>query len=184
MTAAAQAWAAVGLEIALTTPAAGTPLEWISPRLSTSWWFDNPDSSAMAVGIRQAMGQVNTSVNAALMLRLYRWRAGVETQVFEYVHNAELAGAPSDTLYAVVAGQTVVPTGFQPDDRVVVRILASPVGTLGGGYVSLVYDAGSATFPTALIDLFDLPVNPFKLETDAATPATIPDSMMTLGLQN
>lgn len=187
-TSAAQDWAVVGVEVVLNPPpATPTPLEWISPRLSKSWWFGSPDPAVTAVGINQAVGESNLVVKASMKLRLYRWRNGGEVQFYQYYSATELGAIASAVAYSDATRETIAdPVDFQPDDRIILRIFAAPVPgqTMGNGSVSIAYDAAATFSPTAWIELYDLPVNPFKAETDPVTPATVPNSGMKMGIQN
>lgn len=172
-----------------TRTAGGTPLEWISQRLTQSWQFDSPDPAVPAINANMNLAESATTVNAAGLLRLYRWRAGVETQFYEYAGTVELTtttGTAAAGTTTALAGQTLTPMAFQPDDRLVVRWFVTPVPgqTMGAGTATLTYDAHPGLTDKGYVDLYDLPVNPFKAETDPATPATVPNSGMKMGIQN
>lgn len=177
-----------GSNIQWTRTAGGTALEWISPRLTGSWRFDAPDETQVAVPNSQNTFESAATVNATLIIRMYQWRAGQETLVYEYSPTTEIATV-SGTIVAykdVTKVVVMVPTAFQPDDRIVFRAFVSNAAgtTMGAGSATFNYDAGNTSTPSAFIDLYDFPITPFKAETDPATPATVPDGINTLGLGN
>lgn len=185
---AAQDWAGLAVELVAAQNTV-TPLHWLSPRLSGPWYFDAPDAAALAVAMSIAIAETNATMDAAYMIRLFRWRDGTETQFYQFQYNLEInvgTIGSSNTPSFSNGTQTVTPLGFQADDRIVMRVYVIPASgqTLKGGNAVLTYDAGAVSFGTGWIDLFDLPTSGFKAESDPATPATVPDAMSTMGMQN
>jgi hypothetical protein len=188
-TAAAQDWGGVAVELVAATGATPTSLEWVSPRLTGTAYFDAPDPSAIAVSFNAAIGGTSTLTNARWIMRLYRLRSGVETQFYQYAQTTQIpTTGPSTggTTLTNAANQTVTPIDLKADDRIVMRFFVAPLSgqTMRTGRVDILYDAGSAVTPGAWLELFDLPATPFKAETDPATPPVVPNGMNLLGLSN
>ena len=170
-TLASSDWAGLALELVATAP--GVTLQWITPRFAQGMLV-TAVADAYAIHIRGS--ESNIAANATMRVKLFRWRAGVETEFLNSRHPNELptsAGAmdfdPSQ--------QALTEIAFLPDDRLVLRVyLAEAVGqTLGSSRTaSMVWNFTAPADASVL--LRETPV--FKAESDPAEP---PPPAMTLG---
>lgn len=179
---------ASGTEIQWTRTAGGIALEWISPRFNQSWNFNTPDSTVPAATFKAVVRESANTVNVSVRLKLFRYRAGVETPMFQNDYTFEISPLSLTQISTTALGgsNSITPTPFLPDDRLIVRlyVIPAPSTTMAAGSATLNYDAATSGVGETSVTLYDLPVNPFKAETDPATPATVPDGLNMLGLGN
>ncbi len=174
-------------EVPTTVSAGGAALAFISPRFAGPWIFDSPDPGVTAVQNAQVRSLESAStVNADIKMKLFRWRNGVETEIYSVTHGAELStSAFPNALSSLTYQYSFTRTPFLADDRLVARFYAVPVSgqTMGAGTVSI-QSEGQTTITYSRFNILDAPMAGFKLETDPATPATVPDGLTLLGLGN
>lgn len=170
-----------------TRTAGGVNLEFISPRLKDFYYFDAPDPTAAAVFCSFVASESSTNANLAPRFKLFRYRNGTETLIHMNTATAELLTGAAPTVISGYnannggANYSVVPTSFQPDDRVILRLYITNVGgNFGAGTATVTYDADG----NGVVRLYDLPISGFKAEADPATPPVVTDGLKTLGMGN
>lgn len=178
--------AAGGTNIQWTRTAGGTVLEWVSPRFKNAWNFKNPDDLPLmdlgdAARITVTAFESATAANAALRVRLFRLRAGVETEIVLVSSATEL---PTTALQVTLKSTngTTTPVTFLPDDRLVFRAyITNGGGTMASGRTAtLNYDGNNAGGPRInLLESCD-----FKAESDPAETGIVPSGGATFGMSN
>jgi hypothetical protein len=131
-TLASSAWAGIGVE--LIAASSVLALEWVSPRFKSGWDVTAAAQFAGAVFAAEA----STAANCALRANVFRRKPdGTESLIYT-VTTAELDTAPPLGSDSMVGG-TVTPTSCVEDDRLVVRVYITNVGTMAAGHVCTVY---------------------------------------------
>lgn len=162
-----------------TRTSGGTVIEWITPRFKEDWVFKTTGITGVTGRSAYTVTFVlesATSANVGYRVKLFRWRAGVETLALsmDYLSETTTAGAALalDNLNAQAntTNITLNQTDFKIDDRLVIRAYAIPVGGAmpSGQTGTLYYDtdnAGQQFWLTLFETLF------FKAESD---PAYVP----------
>lgn len=131
-----------GTDIQWTDTGGGQILEWMSPPLSAGFTLATTDTITFNLwGLESSM-----NANAGVRVRLYRWNR------FSGPFGAPMAGAPWDKgtelgTTAAVQNYTGTVTSnvvFNIDDRIVLRVFVTNIGTMGGGFTcTLDYNAGT-----------------------------------------
>lgn len=185
-----------------TRTAGGTVLEWVSPRFSDSWYFDNvtvmvgqpptPYVIARAHGLIYAI-ESDALANVTIRVRLYRRRGTDDVQCAVYQSTSvEMPTTYSPYGSSILTNFTsappnpgfgaITPIEFQPDDRLVLRAYITPISTMASGYTAtLQYDGTSFQ---SYIDIFETGMGAMKAESDPATPARIPGGQTMGGVGN
>jgi hypothetical protein len=165
-----------GTEVQWTLTAGGTAAAWISERLSRNFYLSNPDASNAAISASAWALESATTANAAVRLKLFRYRGGAETLIFTGDNTTELGTSFASRAMNSLTGFT--PVEFLEDDRIVAKFYIIPAGTMASGRTcSLQYD-----FTNTWIDILGLPR--LKAEADAGATWTVPDGQSTLGIGN
>lgn len=175
-------WAAIAVELVATPPVLA---EWISPPVKHGFWYAQPSATIPAAATSMWVGESNAAANAKLELRLFRWRAGVETQCSDGHVGAEaVVYPPSFTNGHNTGGNgTVTATPFLPDDRMILRLYVQSTGS-AGHLVTLDYDHSAAGVDgDCWLDLYHFYNGPeFKAEADPVDAVSVPSTMMTGGV--
>jgi hypothetical protein len=186
-TVASSDWGGIAVEVRAYFPAPPEPnlLEWISPRFAESWYFQD-QGTADAMLIRTYPGESSTSANAAIRVRVFRWRNGVETECFSASYNQELPTVPAvRDIYpnnTFVIDEAFAPMEFLEDDRLVLRPYVINFGTMAAGFTAtLRYDDSGTATGNCYLDIIE--TARLKAEGDPGHKG-IPDSQSTLGIQN
>jgi hypothetical protein len=191
-------WAGIAVELA-TTATWPAVIEWISPRVKApGFYLENRQNGLFtmyALGVLLNVHQSDAAANAAFRVRVYHRRGTTETLCATMEVGLEMGTTAIPTEVTSTGGQfttgplgsrlgSVVPIGFQPDDRLVIRaFLISPWAaslTLVPGHTAMIrYDGASYQ---SFIDVFD--TNGWKAEGDPVESQAIPGGLSTLGIGN
>lgn len=144
---------ASGTQIQWTRTGGGTLLEWISARFREGWSFESTGEAINALDFQNTAYESNALANAKIRVKLFRWRNGVETECYTaHPASSELsvtAGALvvwNDRTSSGTITQTLTPTEFAEDDRLVMRTYITNQGTMAAGYTATYeYDHNSNT---------------------------------------
>lgn len=124
-----------GTEILWTQTAGGSSVGWISPRLTAGFTLTSVALSAWFL-------ESNLNDNAGARARIYRWAEGVVT---------ELGGGPFDdgvewtgSIAEYTWTANVTDTAFNANDRLILRLFATNVGTMTAGTANLQFNAADA----------------------------------------
>lgn len=166
-------WAAIAVELvaATTTP----QLEWISPRVTNGFILD----SASDISGTAYFHESNTLANAGARVKVYhRLPNGTETLVYTWTSAGELT--TSAAAYDISGGTLNAAKTFHEDDRIVLRVYLTNVGTMAAGYTGTVsYDAGSGTGLS-----FVLFFASFNMKSESQGPSRITDGLNLSGVGN
>ena len=168
-------WGGLALELVATAP--GVTLQWITPRFAQGMVVM---ATADAYAIHMRGSESNAAANATMRVKLFRWRAGVETEFLNSRHPNEL-GTAAGNMDFDPSQQALSEIAFLPDDRLVLRVyMAEAVGqTLGASRTaSMFWNAASPSDASVL--LRETPV--FKAESDPPEPEPPSLTMMGVGL--
>lgn len=185
-TLASSDWAGIAVELVQQVAGAPVLLEWITRRFARVCQIPTQNAfSGTALRWRVNAAESNDAANCTVRYKLFRYRVdGTEELLFTDGHTVEMVtGAGSfytiDESTGTFAASPIV---FLPDERLILRMYIINVGTMAAGHTCTVWydhDVASGDMYFELYGSFE-----FKDEGDPDTPATIPDSMSTLGVQN
>jgi hypothetical protein len=175
-----------GTDIQWTRTAGGTVLEWISGRCRQGFRFETPPAGQKALTCIVWAFESAAQANAAIRLRMYRWRAGTETVCCQFQTGAELGTASATTtLDGSSGGSTLNTVDFLPDDRLVLRffIMNATSTTMGSGRTCTVeYDALNNSQGFTRLTLFADVL--FKDESEPNDLSQIPGGLTMGGVGN
>ncbi len=152
--------AASGTEIQITLTAGGDNQSWISGRVPVGGFtLTSCDFSVW-------FAESSMSANCGARCRVFRWQPGgilTELGGGPFNDGVEFSVAPTYTEMTWVGN--VTDTAFQEDDRIVLRVYLTNVGTMGGGFTcSISYNAADGSQGDSFLNLAETVT--FKSETD------------------
>jgi hypothetical protein len=175
-----------GTDIQWTRTAGGTVLEWISGRCRQGFRFETPPAGQKALTCIVWAFESAAQANAAIRMRMYRWRAGTETVCCQFQIGLELGTASATaTLDGSSGGSTLNTVDFLPDDRLVLRffIMNATSTTMGSGRTCTVeYDALNSSQGFTRLTLFADVL--FKDESEPNALSQIPGGLTMGGVGN
>lgn len=137
-----------GTQIQLTQAAGGAVLEWISQEIASGWTMSG------VINFLFAARESGTSTNAGLRARLWRRNSiGVETEIgtgYDFGSPTELSTSLIDRTWTGTPPSTL----FYAGDRIVVRLYAINVGTMGASTsgVTAIYGAPTSGTGAAYVE--------------------------------
>lgn len=179
--------AAGATEIQWTRTAGGTVLEWVSPPIANTFYFSNPTTAIAGGTLTTWAFESNALANVTIRWRIYRRRGTTEVAcMVGPALTAELGTTIAQKIITTLPTNNpqITNTEFMPDDRIVLRMYLSNVGTMAAGYtVTMHYDHNVAAVDgDSFLSLYE--VVEFKAEGDPLTPASIPGGMPMGGVGN
>jgi hypothetical protein len=175
-----------GTQIQWTRTAGGTVLHWISARFKDGWRLAATGISVTAAKFDQiAFFESATAANVGVRMKLFRWRAGVETEALSLDYATELTTSSTVVVMDDLNASNVVfpTTDFLADDRLVVRAYIIPAGgTMGGSRTATLEYDSNVSGDRSYLDLFETTL--LKDESDPAEPPGTPGAMTMTGMGN
>lgn len=170
-------WAGIALEIvALPEP---TALEWISPRLAEGFVATAAANFLGQFYVFESVATVNASIRTEV---LRRDPLGTETLLYYKHDTVELGTSTAQRVFSIT-GTFAGETACQEDDRLVVRVYAVNVGTMGVGYAGVTFDGPTPNISgDSFLTLLDGP--DLKDEADPARSLIVPSGGSLMGLSN
>lgn len=136
-TLAASDWAGIAVELVAATSLLN--LEWISPRFTNGWIASAASQFSGTIYLHES----NVLANAGARIKLYhRLPNGTETLIYTWTSTTELGTTVA--AFDLAGGTLNNAISFHEDDRLILRLYLTNVGTMAVGYTGIVtYDTVS-----------------------------------------
>jgi hypothetical protein len=172
-TLAASDWGAIAVELvaATTTP----NLEWISGRFTRGWIADTASIFSGTLWLHES----NALANAGARIKVYhRLPDGTETLVYTWTSPTELA--TTATGVSLAGGTLNNAMTFHEDDRLVIRLFLTNVGTMADGHTGTVHFNALVGTGASMLT----PFASFRLKPESQGPSRITDGQNLSGVGN
>jgi hypothetical protein len=134
-----------GTEIPWTRTAGGTALEWVSGRVKEPFSINDAAALSGVIYVQESGNGVNGTPRVKVF---HRAADGTETLVETMTRSTEIPTSATQVTLDAIAGVTKVlnqAIEFREDDRIVFRLYATNVGTMGAGTMTTTYDLNAPT---------------------------------------